>query len=210
MATYVSDSLTFDRLLSSGLPVIAKFSGKRCPPCIQNQPIFDHTAQTNSKKAHFIVIDSVEGGSLFQRYSVRSMPTFIYFHNGTEKKRVTGASTFNTDVAQFINEYGKSVFEQSKGHALGTSTDNTTSTSTASTETSASKPRQPNPNNPWANRNFNPAQRMKENEAKGKKPTEEAKEDELVFGEAGDAPEGMVCENGVCRTVDTNTADPKK
>lgn len=205
MSTQISGASQFDTLLSGSLPVIAKFSGKQCPPCIQNQPIFDQVASSNSKKAHFVVIYSDVCGDLFQRYGVRSMPTFIYFATVDGKKsetnRITGASSFETDVESFLTKYGKSVFEMSKGHSFGDSGSTKTETKAESgaKSTDDGKSARKPPNNPWANRNFNPKKQMEQNT--GVKATDEKQQDVAALLKL-DEPTGdakMVCDpNGVC------------
>lgn len=132
----VSDSSHFSTLLNSNRPMIAKFGNSAtCPPCRANEPIFKHYDQVHGAKVIFANVDLGKLQSLGGQYSVRSMPTFVFFVGGMEVKRTTGAGSFESDADNFIAMYGKTVFEQSRGKALG---GGTTATS------------------PWANKNFKP------------------------------------------------------
>lgn len=123
------------------------------------------------------------------------MPTFIYFRNGTESKRVTGASSLESDIASFVAEYGKTVFETSQGKSLGATTAAPAATTTS---TAAAASNQRRANNPWAQKGFNPAQAMKKNAGveDGAAATHiDSKDDD---SHATNGPDGMICEGDVC------------
>jgi len=86
----------FDRLIekhssSTGLPIIADFYSDGCGPCRQMAPIFKKYAKKYADKAVFIKIDTNQIHEVSSRYSVRSIPTFIAFHNGKKVNEFSGA-----------------------------------------------------------------------------------------------------------------------
>lgn len=174
-------------LKSPHITVVKFGNNKTCPPCRASHPIFHHAAEKYSKKCNFVDVDLGAAGPLGQDYGIRSMPTFIYFVNGSKVNTVTGASSLETDIANFVQTHGKTIFETSQGQALGGTT--TTSKPAQSTVDPATGRRQPpnNPNNPWAQKGFNPAQKMRQNAGI----TDEPKTTSEPQAE-------MVCEGDVC------------
>mmetsp|Transcript_14574 Transcript_14574/g.22479 ORF Transcript_14574/g.22479 Transcript_14574/m.22479 type:complete len:686 (-) Transcript_14574:109-2166(-) len=86
----------FDRLLEkhskeTGLPVIADFYSDGCGPCRMMAPIFKKLAKEKKDEAVFIKIDTNAQYELSGRYSVRSIPTFVFFHNGKKFQEFSGA-----------------------------------------------------------------------------------------------------------------------
>lgn len=96
MVRQIRSAHEFDRLLekhagSTGLPVIADFYSDGCGPCRQMAPIFKKLAQEYADKAVFIKIDTNQIHEVSSRYSIRSIPTFIAFHNGKKIQEFSGA-----------------------------------------------------------------------------------------------------------------------
>mmetsp|Transcript_8332 Transcript_8332/g.9591 ORF Transcript_8332/g.9591 Transcript_8332/m.9591 type:complete len:672 (+) Transcript_8332:106-2121(+) len=88
----------FDRLVekhasSTGLPVIADFYSDGCGPCRQIAPVYQKLAkQTGQENAVFVKINTQEVPELSGRYNIRSIPTFIFFHDGKKVDLLNGAS----------------------------------------------------------------------------------------------------------------------
>jgi len=75
----------------SPLPVIVDFWADWCAPCKMFAPIFAETAQTLAGEAVFAKLDTEGDPSAAAQYSVRSIPTVIYFSKGQEQGRHSGA-----------------------------------------------------------------------------------------------------------------------
>ncbi len=88
----------FDRLVEkhasqTGLPVIADFYSDGCGPCRQIAPVFKQLAkQTGQENAVFVKINTNMVHELSGRYNIRSIPTFIFFHDGKKIDTIQGAS----------------------------------------------------------------------------------------------------------------------
>ena len=104
----------FDRLLekhatSTGLPVIADFYSDGCGPCRQIAPVFAKLAkQTGQENAVFVKINTQAVPELSGRYNIRSIPTFIFFHDGKKIDVMNGASE------QGLQQYTSGVVNRSK------------------------------------------------------------------------------------------------
>ncbi len=91
--------IEFDRLIekhasTTGLPVIADFYSDGCGPCRQIAPIFQQFAkETGQENAVFVKINTQMVPELSGKYNIRSIPTFIFFHNGKQVDLINGASS---------------------------------------------------------------------------------------------------------------------
>jgi len=144
MAHSATTSGELSSYLNSRSPSICvvKFGNNAtCPPCKQSHPVFHHAADRFSKKCNFVDVDLGRAGSLGGSYGIKSMPTFIYFNNGLEVKRVTGASSLTSDIAAFVDQYGKTVFETSQGKTLGDASGEKSAQNTTQDGSSSSGPR---------------------------------------------------------------------
>jgi len=98
MVRSINSAREFDRLLekhasSTGLPVIADFYSDGCGPCRQIAPVFARLAkETGQENAVFVKINTNMVHELSGRYSIASIPTFIFFHDGKKIDVIKGAS----------------------------------------------------------------------------------------------------------------------
>lgn len=88
--TDISSDSAFASLISSGAPVMVKFTGSWCKPCKEIAPAFARLASQHAG-AQFVTVDVEKCDVSAQKYDVASMPTFIYFKNGADEKRYSGA-----------------------------------------------------------------------------------------------------------------------
>lgn len=110
----IKSSHEFDRLIEkhatqTGLPVIADFYSDGCGPCRQIAPVYAKLAKkTGLENAVFIKINTQAVPDLAGRFNVRSIPTFIFFHNGKKVDLLSGASE------QALEQYTSGVVNKSK------------------------------------------------------------------------------------------------
>lgn len=79
----------FEKVLKSEL-VIVDFFAEWCGPCKVISP-FVETLQADYNQVLFAKVDVDQGKDIAAKYTVSSMPTFVYFHKGKEVNRVVGA-----------------------------------------------------------------------------------------------------------------------
>lgn len=73
----------------AGLSVVA-FSAHWCPPCKTMDPIYED-ASTRFPELKFLKANQEEVPDLFERYGVRSIPTYVVLKDGKEVHRQVGA-----------------------------------------------------------------------------------------------------------------------
>ena len=74
------------------MKTIYYFTADWCSPCKRTKPIVADLMREQTE-AGFQIIDADSEIELVKKFDIRSIPTFILFHDGIEKKRVTGAQT---------------------------------------------------------------------------------------------------------------------
>lgn len=114
MVRQIRSAQEFDRLVekhasTTGLPVIADFYSDGCGPCRQIAPVFKQLAEeTGQENAVFVKINTQSVPELSGRYNIRSIPTFIFFHEGKKVDLLNGAS------AQALQQSISSVVSRSR------------------------------------------------------------------------------------------------
>lgn len=79
------------------------FTADWCNPCERVKPIVKELNREQTDVL-FQIIDVDDNLDLVSKFSVRSVPTFIFFEEGIEKRRITGAQT-KEQLEDFI--YGR-------------------------------------------------------------------------------------------------------
>ena len=85
-----------------GLSVVA-FSAHWCPPCKTMDPIYED-ASARFSDLKFLKANQEDAPRLFERYGVRSIPTYVVLKDGREVHRQVGAlpaSRFDAMLGQF-------------------------------------------------------------------------------------------------------------
>ncbi|MDO8460669.1 MAG: thioredoxin [Nanoarchaeota archaeon] len=85
--------------------VVIEFGAPWCGPCRIMDPELEEAAEELKGKVKFGKINVDEQGDLAQRFQVMSVPTLIFFKNGEQVERSTGA--IPKDI---IIKKGKEVF----------------------------------------------------------------------------------------------------
>ncbi|KAI7847522.1 thioredoxin-like protein [Circinella umbellata] len=93
----------FKKLISGDKLVVVDFHATWCGPCKLIAPKFKVFAE-NYTGAVFAKIDVDEVPDVAAEYSVRAMPTFMFFKNGNKLGEVVGANVANVEnkIKEFI------------------------------------------------------------------------------------------------------------
>ena len=75
----------------SGLPVVCDFWAPWCGPCRAFAPTFQQAASQFAGRLVFAKLNTEAEPTAGTAHGVRSIPTFIFFHQGKESDRLTGA-----------------------------------------------------------------------------------------------------------------------
>ena len=88
----------FDELLSMEKPLMVDFGAEWCGPCKALAPMVAELAEAYKEQAVIAAWDVEENNDIAVRYSIRNIPTVIFFKDGKEVGRQVGA------IAKFVLE----------------------------------------------------------------------------------------------------------
>ena len=83
------------------MKTIYYFTAEWCQPCKRTRPIVEELNREQTT-AGFQIIDVDDNSTLVKNFGIQSVPTFILFSDGVEKKRVIGSQT-REQLEELIN-----------------------------------------------------------------------------------------------------------
>jgi thioredoxin 1 len=89
----VTDEAAHDEVLRSHARVLIGFTAVGCGPCLQILPVLEDIAREAPEGLHVVMVDVDQHPDLKARYSVRSLPTTLYFRDGGLRATVVGVRT---------------------------------------------------------------------------------------------------------------------
>lgn len=93
-------------ILESELPALVDFSATWCGPCKMVAPIIEELANEYKGKFKIAKLDIEEAQDTAMKYSIMSVPTFLFFKNGKVISQIVGAlskAQFKTKIESFID-----------------------------------------------------------------------------------------------------------
>lgn len=90
MELNISDS-NFEAILGEGLPVMVDFWAPWCGPCRRVSPIVEELAAEYEGKVKICKCNVDENDGIPMKYSIRNIPTLLFFKNGELVDRLVGA-----------------------------------------------------------------------------------------------------------------------
>jgi len=81
------------QIISKSHKTIVMFSAEWCGPCKVLTPEF---ARLNAKDIDTLKVDVMKFENLFDKHTIKSLPTFILFEDGKEKERYPGSAGFES------------------------------------------------------------------------------------------------------------------
>lgn len=94
MATQFTDQ-TAQEAIKSGQPVVIDFWATWCGPCIKLGPVVEELAEKYGDKALIGKLNIDENDEVSSNFSVRNIPTVLFFKDGELKERSVGLVSLN-------------------------------------------------------------------------------------------------------------------
>jgi thioredoxin 1 len=91
MASEVNDVNFEDLVIKSDKPVLVDFWAEWCGPCRMVGPIMEEISHEYEGKAVILKCDVDNSPSVAAKYSIRNIPTVLYFKNGVVADKQVGA-----------------------------------------------------------------------------------------------------------------------
>lgn len=91
MAVRVSADTFEAEVKNAGKAVIADFYSDSCVPCKRLSPVLAEIEEEQGDKVKLVKVNINFDGELAEKYGVMSVPTLIFFKNGEEISRISGA-----------------------------------------------------------------------------------------------------------------------
>ncbi len=100
MAIEVNDSNFEEVVVKSGKPVVVDFWAEWCGPCRMIAPIIEEMSKEYSGRALIAKCDVDNSPQVAARYSIRNIPTVLFFKDGKIADKQVGA----VPKVNFINK----------------------------------------------------------------------------------------------------------
>jgi len=91
MVTEVTDANFEEIVLKSEIPVIVDLWAEWCGPCRMVGPVIDELSDDYKGKALMTKLDVDSNQATAQKYSIRNIPTLLFFKNGEIVDKQVGA-----------------------------------------------------------------------------------------------------------------------
>lgn len=100
MTIHVTDQ-NWEETLKNNVAVVADFSATWCGPCRMLAPKIDAAAEAYAGRIAVCKVDVEECPEISEKYSIRNVPTVLYFKNGELVDKTVGAIDQATLTAKF-------------------------------------------------------------------------------------------------------------
>ena len=103
MATVTLHGSSFNEIIEENKLVIIDFWAEWCAPCKAIAPILDELAVELNEKLLIGKVNLDENQDLAMKYSIRSIPTILFFKDGELKDTKVGLSS-KTDLISWVSQ----------------------------------------------------------------------------------------------------------
>jgi thioredoxin 1 len=105
MAVEVNKENYETEVLQSELPVMVDFWGPQCSPCLALMPAVEQFEQEYAGKIKVTKLNAAAGNRMLcAKLRVMGLPTFLFYKNGVEVKRLTGEQLTKQEIEEAIKQ----------------------------------------------------------------------------------------------------------
>ena len=90
-------------ILGAKEPVLVDFWGPQCKPCLALMPAVEELERDYAGKIKVAKLNAAENRMLCAKLKVMSLPTFLFYKDGVEIKRLVGEHITQGDLKETIN-----------------------------------------------------------------------------------------------------------
>jgi thioredoxin 1 len=88
---------SFERaVLKSPIPVLVDFWAAWCGPCKMIAPVLDEVAKESADRFRVVKVNIDDEPALQQRFSIRGVPTLLFFNDGQVRDQIVGVAPKKT------------------------------------------------------------------------------------------------------------------
>ena len=104
MPTRISKDNFEKEVLQADKTVLADFYSDSCVPCKRLSPVLFALEEEYAEKLKIVKININFDSELAEKYEVQAAPTLVFFKNGEEVERVSGAMS-DEDLDRFVERF---------------------------------------------------------------------------------------------------------
>ena len=92
-----------NEVLQSEVPVMVDFWGPQCRPCLALMPTVERLEREYAGKIKVAKVNAAENRMLCARLRVLGLPSYLFYKDGAEIKRLAGEHITESDLIEAIN-----------------------------------------------------------------------------------------------------------
>ncbi len=92
----LSESEFSEKVEKSETPVLVDFSADWCPPCKMLHPVIEKISQEYGERLRVYEVNTDQSPGLARKFSITSVPTIIFFKNGSAVKQIIGFREYDS------------------------------------------------------------------------------------------------------------------